>query len=968
MENKISRFPELSLAVAVMFAILNAPPSTVLAQGTAFSYQGRLNASGSPASGLYDFRFRLAADPLGNTILGTMLTNAIPVTNGLFATTIDFGAGLFNGTNRWLEVDVRTNGNGIYNMLSPLQAITPAPFALFAVNGNVGPQGPAGPQGAAGATGQTGAAGPQGPPGTNAPGAITNQQTGVTLTGSFSGSFSGNGANLTALNANNISSGTLGLAQLPAGVITNGASGVSITGSFTGNGSGLTNLNAQNIAGYGTWSTNYAFGLVSSPAVGGGPVSVCAADVNGDGKLELICVNSNANTLTILTNAGGGIYGSNATYAVGSGPVSVAAFTNVNGRWNLVCANYNDGTLTVLTNAGGGIFGSNATYTVGNNPVSVCAADMNGDGKMDLICAIHAPIFSTGLAVWTNNGNGGFVLSWSAQYSSGIFPVFVMAADVNGDGKMDFVNVNTYVAGNGNTLMMWTNDGHGGFAISSTPAVGSYPVSVAAFTNFDGKVALVCANQGDGTLTVLTNAGGGIFGSNATYTLPNIVQGATLPCSVCAADVNGDGKVDLICGGSDSDAMGGLVILTNNGSGAFVFSAIVNRQGDNPACVIAADVNGDGLMDLISANPLNGNGIDVWTNSATASYAIAGGGGSLPSGVLTNNATGVTLSGVFTGDGSGLTNLNLSSLSGFILDGSDNTGLGIAALNNDFFPYASGNTAVGYQALEDNEIGSQNTAIGMNALLKNDVGGNSMGTASMNTAVGFGALQFNATGGNNTAIGANALATNNNGAYNTAVGWNALDANSSGGHNIALGCGAGSLLTGNYNIDIGHAGVASESSTIRIGTQGTQTKTYIAGIYGTTVSGSAIQVNSSGQLGVASSSRKFKQDIQSMAGTSDELLALRPVTFKYKPEVEPQGLPQFGLIAEEVEQVDPNLVVHDQEHGIYTVRYDAVNAMLLNEFLKEHKTVEAQSTEIQDLKARLDKLEQLLETRNGGGK
>jgi hypothetical protein len=214
----------------------------------------------------------------------------------------------------------------------------------------------------------------------------------------------------------------------------------------------------------------------------------------------------------------------------------------------------------------------------------------------------------------------------------------------------------------------------------------------------------------------------------------------------------------------------------------------------------------------------------------------------------------------------------------------------------------------------------------------------------------------------NLAIGPYALNLNRVGTGNAAVGGSALQNCTNGNNNIALGSGAGSSLsTGNYNIDIGSPGFAGDNGAIRIGYGIYQTSAYMNGIYNTTVSGTAVQVNSGGQLGVASSSRIFKQDIQSMADTSDELLSLRPVTFKYKPEIEPQGLRQFGLIAEEVEQVDPNLVVHHKEHGIYTVRYEAVNAMLLNEFLKEHKTVEVQDAEIQDLKRIVVELKAIVE-------
>jgi hypothetical protein len=162
--------------------------------------------------------------------------------------------------------------------------------------------------------------------------------------------------------------------------------------------------------------------------------------------------------------------------------------------------------------------------------------------------------------------------------------------------------------------------------------------------------------------------------------------------------------------------------------------------------------------------------------------------------------------------------------------------------------------------------------------------------------------------------------------------------------------------------------VAGESDTIRIGSiNNTYTNgpahTYIAGIYDTTVVGVPVYVSSSGKLGIGTSSARFKENIQTMANASEVLLALRPVTYQYKPGLDPKGTPQFGLVAEEVDKVDPDLVVHDERHGIYTVRYDAINAMLLNEFLKQHKTVGELNREIKSLTekaARVDSLESRL--------
>jgi uncharacterized coiled-coil protein SlyX len=168
-----------------------------------------------------------------------------------------------------------------------------------------------------------------------------------------------------------------------------------------------------------------------------------------------------------------------------------------------------------------------------------------------------------------------------------------------------------------------------------------------------------------------------------------------------------------------------------------------------------------------------------------------------------------------------------------------------------------------------------------------------------------------------------------------------------------VGSNAGvSLTTGSNNIDIGALGTAGESHNIRIGNLGTQNGTFIVGIYGATVaSGVGVIIGSNGQLGTVQSSERFKDEIKPMDKASEAILALQPVTFRYKHELDPEGIPQFGLVAEEVEKVNPNLVGHDADGTINTVRYEAVNAMLLNEFLKEHRKVQEQETTIAQLKA-----------------
>jgi len=245
---------------------------------------------------------------------------------------------------------------------------------------------------------------------------------------------------------------------------------------------------------------------------------------------------------------------------------------------------------------------------------------------------------------------------------------------------------------------------------------------------------------------------------------------------------------------------------------------------------------------------------------------------------------------------------------------------------------ASNNTATGYQALNLNTTGTNNSATGMQPLFKNKTGSN-------NTATGTFALQSN-TGNNNTADGENALEHNTTGLNNTAVGNGALVNNTSGGSNIALGASAGLFVTtGSSNIDIGSS-AAAESNTTRIGTS--QTNVYIAGISGVTVaSGVGVIVDSSGHLGTVISSARYKDNIRPMDRASESILALQPVTFRYKKEFDPKAIQQFGLVAEQVEKVDPDLVARDEQGKPYSVRYEAVNAMLLNEFLKEHRKVEA---------------------------
>ena len=312
------------------------------------------------------------------------------------------------------------------------------------------------------------------------------------------------------------------------------------------------------------------------------------------------------------------------------------------------------------------------------------------------------------------------------------------------------------------------------------------------------------------------------------------------------------------------------------------------------------------------------------------------------------------------------TAIGFLSLSG-LKEGNFNTGLGAGTL---LFNVADENTATGAGALLSNTTGNPNTANGAFALFSNTEGTFNTATGdrvlfsntagSNNVGNGATALSNNTVGSDNTADGAFALVSNVTGNFNTAGGTDALVHNTTGNNNIAIGFSAGdNLTTGDNNIDIGAEGVADESNTIRIGAN--QRGTFIAGIRGaTTANANAIPVliDSAGQLGTLSSSRRFKKDIKPMNETSEAILALKPVTFHYKNDN--TGTPQFGLIAEEVAEANPDLVMRDDHGEIYTVRYEAVNAMLLNEFLKQHRMTREQEASLEQLKSTVAKEEAII--------
>ena len=384
--------------------------------------------------------------------------------------------------------------------------------------------------------------------------------------------------------------------------------------------------------------------------------------------------------------------------------------------------------------------------------------------------------------------------------------------------------------------------------------------------------------------------------------------------------------------------------------------------------------------DLVNANftavenGVNGNAGDIATNAsaiATQAATLASQGPHTVPGTGTNNtALG---EGALQNNTSGAAN----TASGWNAlhhntTGQWNTATGLDALQHN--TTGNWNTASGVGALNANTTGSYNTASGSAALLSNTTGSNNTAsglgalysntTGAHNTATGLEALSNNTSGNDNTASGYNALGQNTTGSHNTASGHLALNTNTTGNGNIALGNEAGKLLTtGHDNIMIGHQGVAGEAQTTRIGTA--QTRAFIAGIRGKTTGTNnaiAVMIDSHGQLGTVSSSGRFKEDVAPMAEKSAALSALRPVTFRYKKAFEGGEKPiQFGLIAEEVAEVFPELVVFGEDGQPETVKYHLLSSLLLNELQKladRHEALEKEHAALRaGMEQRLARLE-----------
>jgi hypothetical protein len=428
------------------------------------------------------------------------------------------------------------------------------------------------------------------------------------------------------------------------------------------------------------------------------------------------------------------------------------------------------------------------------------------------------------------------------------------------------------------------------------------------------------------------SAGGALAGTYPNPTL-NVSGG---PCSNGQALTNVSGAAALTCApGVYSDGN------SNVAAGPTAFPALSGALFNTAVGSQALLSNSTG-----TGNSALGSGA-LQTNSTGASNSAFGSGALLNSNADGNSAFGRAALGANTAGasntavGQGALDANTTA--------SDNSALGQGALGAN--TTGDANTAVGQSALGANTTAHQNSAVGPGALGANTtgngnsaVGGGALGhntTSSFNSAVGGDALSSNTTGTNNSALGENALDANTTSNGSTALGANALFG-STGGSNTAVGSSAGqNLTTGSNNVDINNPGVAAEASTIRIGTQGTQTSAFMAGVSGVNVGAQpAVLVNSSGQLGVNTSSRRFKTDIHPIGAHSDPLMKLRPVSFHYKPgDVTGKNPLEFGLLAEQVAKVYPNLVA--RRHGRpFTVLYQELPALLLAKVQQQQRQID----------------------------
>ena len=609
--------------------------------------------------------------------------------------------------------------------------------------------------------------------------------------------------------------------------------------------------------------------------------------------------------------------------------------------------------------SGGGGSGATASAVISGGMVTALTPGFAGTGYTNPpTVTISPPTSQTAYSsYWSNDGtsSGGSqpASAISLGVTNGYFDLYFGDTTIS---NMEALPSAVFNAPN-LQLAIWFSDGTNAFVPllplqPLTPA--PYAVSAGVANTLIGTLAasqltgaISNAQLASGTITVNTSnglAGGGTVALGGSISLTN--SGVL--------SVTGDGSITAV-------PSTGNVLLASTGTNTATPNTLVKRDANA----------GIAVSNLVVSGGLDLGAVPITINAVSQPFLVADASSNVYLGVLAGGTTNIGAFNVGIGANTLLkasnANYNVAIGTGVlssVRNANGNVAVGFNSLASNIT--GGSNVSIGYQSLSSSTNGQFNTAVGAYALNNNLSGSSStaVGYASMpnnlsgsnNTALGQQTLYNNLTGSNNTALGFLSMFNNNSGNYNVGVGGSALYGVNSGSFNIALGYNAGQgVTTGSNNIDIGNVGDSKDNGVTRIGNQGTQTNTFISGITGVTAaSGVAVYINANGQLGTLTSSARFKDDVHDMENASAGLYSLRPVTFHYKPGIDPELHPQFGLIAEEVDKVNSNLVARDDKGQVYTVRYEAVNAMLLNEFLKEHRKVE-------DLETRIRRLEEMLE-------
>ena len=744
----------IQCAVAILFFLtLTFPLASARAQGTAFTYQGSLNSGGSPANGLYDFRFRLDADAAGNTILSTVLTNSIGVTNGLFTTTMDFGAGWFNGSNYWLEIDVKTNNFATYTALTPLQQLTPAPYAIMANS----------------ASNLLGAL-----PAGQLSGTILNSSlpTSPTFSGAVTaGSFSGGGANLTSLNANNLSSGTVPIARL----------------------SGFQGPDYSTIGG-GIGNT---FGLAVDATVSGGGNNGGNGNSStvGGGTFNLIDAGGDHSTI------GGGYNNHVVGYesTIGGGYINL-----INGQDDVIAG----GDLNVINlGANQSFIGGGINNTNTGSLAVIPGGDQNVATNNSFAAGHRAKAVHQGAFVWADSQDTDFSSTAANQFNlraNGGVRLVTSGAGLTLDGQPAFAGINGSSLTNISAGHV-SADGAQNVLVGSGNVTGGNGVENAAI----GYQSFFSNNEGDfntavGYKALFSNTGSSDY-SGGNFNTASGFQSLYFNTIGDANVADGGTALYFNVSGYNNTAIGTAALYQLGAAGAggsnniaLGYQAGYNLNGNESSNI---DIGNPGIVGDNKTIRIGHSGIQV------ATY----------------------LAGVIVGNGGGLTNISPANLKA---DGAQNV---LAGSGNVVGGNGTENTAIGYESFFSNNEGDFNTAVGYKALFSN-TGSSDYSGGNFNTASGFQSLYFNTIGDANVADGGNALYFNVSGYNNTAIGTAALyqlgAAGAGGSNNIALGYQAGYNLNGNEssNIDIGNPGIVGDNKTVRIGTSGVHTQTYLAGV------------------------------------------------------------------------------------------------------------------------------------------